>query len=76
VIGWTSDGEQVELGLRQEAEVRALVSSSGRAHASGWSTVLHTALRYDNLAGRGIPLDHPAYQALAMAGREVVSERT
>lgn len=54
----------MELTERQAAEVRALVSSSDRGRASGWSTVLHTALRYDNL-DRGIALDDPAYGALA-----------
>jgi hypothetical protein len=69
MIGWTPDGAKVELSPRQEAEVRALTASSGRGRASGWSTVLHTALRYDNFSDRGVPIDDPAYAVLARAGQ-------
>lgn len=65
VKGWAPDGREVELTQRQEAEVRALVSISGPVlpRDEDWSTVLHTAVRYDGLR-RGVPLDDPAYEAL------------
>lgn len=51
--GWTADGTEVELTGWQEKAVRALLDGRhkqvffSRGRRWGWTTVLHTAIRYD-----------------------------